>query len=72
MSGDLVDSIWLEDWGATLVAAPHPDDESIGGGGLIAMLRERGVAVNVVRVSDGTISLPNSIAWPSARRALRV
>ena len=73
MNGDLVDSSWLDDWRATLVVAPHPDDESIGCGGLIAMLRERGVAVSVVLVSDGTMSHPNSIAWPPARRrALRV
>ena len=73
MNGDLVDSSWFDNWGAILVVAPHPDDESIGCGGLIAMLRERDVAVSVVLVSDGTMSHPNSIAWPSTRRrALRV
>lgn len=52
-----------------LVVAPHPDDESIGCGGLIAALRRRGVAVHVVIVTDGTGSHPNSPAYPAPRLA---
>ena len=36
-----------------LVFAPHPDDESIGCGGLLVRLVEAGVPVHVVLVTDG-------------------
>jgi LmbE family N-acetylglucosaminyl deacetylase len=58
--------------GGLLVVAPHPDDESLGCGGLVALARATGVAVHVVVVSDGTGSHPNSPAYPPERlRALR-
>lgn len=53
--------------GSALVMAPHPDDESLGCGGTIALLRERGNAVHVLFVSDGTMSHPNSKAYPASR-----
>jgi LmbE family N-acetylglucosaminyl deacetylase len=37
----------------TLVLAPHPDDETLGAGALIATLRARGVPVTVVAATDG-------------------
>jgi LmbE family N-acetylglucosaminyl deacetylase len=37
----------------TLVLAPHPDDETLGAGGLIARLCGRGVPVVVVAITDG-------------------
>jgi LmbE family N-acetylglucosaminyl deacetylase len=52
-----------------LIVAPHPDDESIGCGGLIATLANRGVDINVVIVTDGSGSHPNSLAYPLARLA---
>lgn len=36
-----------------MIVAPHPDDESIGCGGLIAAKRARGEAVSIVVVTDG-------------------
>ncbi len=58
--------------GRTLVVAPHPDDESLGCGGLLALLAQRGQPACVVVVSDGTGSHPGSVAWPPPRlRALR-
>lgn len=36
-----------------LVIAPHPDDETLGCGGLILQARERGHEVRIVIVSDG-------------------
>ncbi|MBE7219294.1 MAG: PIG-L family deacetylase, partial [Caulobacteraceae bacterium] len=36
-----------------VVISPHPDDESLGLGGLIAASRAAGVDVRVVVVSDG-------------------
>ena len=35
------------------VVAPHPDDETLGAGGLIAYQRSRGVEVTVAAVTDG-------------------
>lgn len=54
-------------FGPTLVVAPHPDDESLGCGGAIALLRARGIPVRVVVVSDGTRSHPNSHRYPPLR-----
>lgn len=38
---------------ATYVISPHPDDETLGAGGLIFLLRAAGVPVTVVAVTDG-------------------
>jgi LmbE family N-acetylglucosaminyl deacetylase len=57
----------LKTIGSALVLAPHPDDESLGCGGTIALLREKGYAVHVLFVSDGTMSHPNSNAYPASR-----
>ena len=71
----------VQDWGQTVVVAPHPDDESLGCGGAIALLSRFGVPVRVLFVSDGTLSHPNSQRYPApvlrdlrereAREALR-
>ncbi|WP_395666077.1 PIG-L deacetylase family protein [Methylocella sp.] len=58
--------------GGALVLAPHPDDESLGCGGLIAMACAEGRPVRVIVVSDGCGSHPNSRSHPPERlRALR-
>ncbi len=36
-----------------LVVAPHPDDETLGAGGLIALQRSRGIEVTIAAVTDG-------------------
>ncbi len=43
----------LADCPGLVVVAAHPDDETLGVGGLAATLTERGVPVDVVSVSDG-------------------
>ena len=58
--------------GPILVLAPHPDDESLGCGGLIAAAQAGGRAVFVLVLTDGTGSHPGSVAYPAARlRQLR-
>ncbi len=52
-----------------LVIAPHPDDEVIGCGGLIAQLRRAQVGVRVVIVTDGTASHRSSTRYPAQRLA---
>lgn len=55
--------------GGLVVLAPHPDDESLGCGGLLAAAVAAGRAVAVVFVSDGGASHPHSRRYP--RPALR-
>jgi LmbE family N-acetylglucosaminyl deacetylase len=58
--------------GGLVVVAPHPDDESLGCGGLIAEARAQGRKVRVVILSDGIGSHPNSRNFPPDRlRRLR-
>lgn len=55
-----------------LVVAPHPDDESLGCGGLVALLADAGVELHALLVTDGTASHPRSRRFDvDARRALR-
>lgn len=63
---------YVENFGATLVVAPHPDDESLGCGGAIALLARAGIPVRILFVSDGSGSHPGSLRYPPERlRALR-
>jgi LmbE family N-acetylglucosaminyl deacetylase len=55
-----------------IVVAPHPDDESLACGGLIADACRQAIRGKVVIVSDGAGSHPNSKAYPPDRlRSLR-
>ncbi|SEB71743.1 PIG-L deacetylase family protein [Terriglobus roseus] len=51
-----------------LVVAPHPDDETLGAGALIATLRAQGIPVTVVAVTDGENAYDTS---PEEREHLR-
>jgi LmbE family N-acetylglucosaminyl deacetylase len=50
-----------------IVVAPHPDDESLACGGLLAEACRQGLRGTVVIVSDGAGSHPNSKAYPPDR-----
>jgi LmbE family N-acetylglucosaminyl deacetylase len=49
-----------------VVLAAHPDDETLGAGGLIAKASESGIEIHVIVASDGAASHPGS---PSVRPA---
>ena len=55
--------------GDPLVLAPHPDDESLGCGGLIACAVAAGRSPLVVVLTDGAGSHPGSAEYPPARLA---
>lgn len=58
--------------GPTAILIPHPDDEALGCGGLLALLRRAGLPVWPALVTDGTMSHPNSVRFPpKARQQLR-
>lgn len=58
--------------GPTVIVVPHPDDEALGCGGLLALLRRADVPVAAVLVSDGSMSHPHSQDFSAvARRELR-
>jgi LmbE family N-acetylglucosaminyl deacetylase len=50
-----------------IVVAPHPDDESLACGGLIADASRQGLRAKIVIISDGAGSHPNSKAYPPDR-----
>lgn len=54
--------------GSAVVVAPHPDDEALGCGGLLALLRQARQPVGAVLVSDGTMSHPNSRQYDALAR----
>lgn len=50
-----------------LVLSPHPDDETLGCGGLLAAAGKAGVPAHVVILTDGAASHPGSRRYPPAR-----
>lgn len=55
--------------GRLVVLAAHPDDETLGAGGLIAALASLGVAVDVIAATAGEASHPGSPTHTSAELA---
>lgn len=61
----------VADWtSSAVVFAPHPDDETLGCGGIAAKKLAAGAAVRFVFVTDGTASHPTLVA-PDALREMR-
>jgi LmbE family N-acetylglucosaminyl deacetylase len=50
-----------------VILSPHPDDETLGAGGLIAEACAAGQAVDVVVVTDGSGSHPRSTQYPKQK-----
>jgi LmbE family N-acetylglucosaminyl deacetylase len=50
-----------------VIVAPHPDDEVLGTGGLLARLSQLARKVLIIAVTDGTASHPGSTTWPPER-----
>ncbi|MEG3088794.1 PIG-L deacetylase family protein [Sphingomonas sp. PB4P5] len=55
--------------GAWLILAPHPDDETLGAGGLIAALSHAGARLRVAFLTDGAASHIDAPNWPATRIA---
>jgi LmbE family N-acetylglucosaminyl deacetylase len=70
---DSVSSLPVKDWRELtgekpfVILSPHPDDESLGAGGLIALTRRHNQQVAVVLLTDGSKSHPNSQVYPRDR-----
>jgi len=61
----------LRDIDRVVVVAAHPDDETLGAGGLIAHAAAHGIPVTVVVVTDGAASHPGSTTSAEALVATR-
>jgi LmbE family N-acetylglucosaminyl deacetylase len=59
--------VWNPPRLATLIVAPHPDDETLGAGGLIAAQRCSGVDVRVAAVTDGEKAYADMPELPAQR-----
>jgi LmbE family N-acetylglucosaminyl deacetylase len=51
------------------ILAPHPDDETLGCGGLLAAAADLGLQAKVAFLTDGAASHRGSAAWPPVRLA---
>jgi LmbE family N-acetylglucosaminyl deacetylase len=51
-----------------LVVSPHPDDETLGAGGLIGTWHRRGHRVTILSLTDGEAA---HVDWPGLRRVRR-
>ncbi|MGI4827638.1 MAG: PIG-L deacetylase family protein [Janthinobacterium lividum] len=50
--------VWQPPLRPAVVIAPHPDDETLGAGALIAMLRQKECEFTVIAVTDGENCYP--------------
>jgi LmbE family N-acetylglucosaminyl deacetylase len=59
---------WRPDMRKAVVVSPHPDDEVLGAGGIIADLRRKKLPVTVVAVTDGEAAYPGTSGLGPIRR----
>ncbi|MGB7196429.1 MAG: PIG-L family deacetylase [Collimonas pratensis] len=52
-----------------IIVAPHPDDETLGCGGLLQLLANYHRETTLIAATDGTASHPGSRLWPAERLA---
>lgn len=67
---DRLDSVpaWEPITAPTVIVVPHPDDETLAAGGLIAALTARGVNITVVAVTDGEHAYTDNDGLAAIRR----
>ena len=64
-------SLLLPEARRVLIVVPHPDDESIGAGGLLARLAARGVRIDAVLVTDGEATIGSRLGAQETGRRRR-
>ncbi|WP_158285862.1 MULTISPECIES: PIG-L deacetylase family protein [unclassified Caulobacter] len=64
-----IDESVLEGLSAMLVIAPHPDDETLGCGGLLSRAADHGLRPRVAFLTNGEGSHPRSPSWSPERLA---
>ncbi len=69
-SAPIVDIDQLTRGEPIMVLTPHPDDETLGCGAMIAAASKRSVKITVVCLTDGAGSHPSSRSYPSSTLAL--
>lgn len=60
---------WRPDIRKAIVVSPHPDDEVLGAGGIIADLRRKNLPVTVIAITDGEAAYPGTSGLGPIRRA---
>lgn len=63
------DPLDLSRSGAWLILAPHPDDETLGLGGLLAKLVDQAIPVWIAYLTSGEASHVGAAQWPAGRIA---
>ena len=60
--------VWVPAAKHIIVVAPHPDDETLGAGGLIFSNRRSGKSVTIISITDGEAACPEIPALAAMRR----
>lgn len=68
---ELARELNVEALGPVMVVAPHPDDETLGCGGLIARCASLGKPVTVLAMTTGDASHPGDAAWRARLARIR-
>ncbi|MFW5825178.1 MAG: PIG-L deacetylase family protein [Marinobacter sp.] len=61
----------LTDLGPILIASPHPDDETLGCGGLISRCAALGVPITLLSITNGEASHPGDVTWQRKLATIR-